>query len=336
MVKSKKDIKDLGIFSVLNDIERAKTYAINYTNVDIGSIDYKVSTAYDELRLCVEKMVETGNCLIDRKKTIPEDVEASFISAMSGVINTTDTITSNGVGKPFKHHKYAKDITFNRINAAIKKGLREEASAKERGDAYNEHEAYALLNNLWWYVYITVNPKTFSGLLVSSDVRKAVDAITELEDHDFTPRVDPEPEKPTRRAPNGQDELAFTEPTDIVITDPCYFVPDSDWQASGYGESLPFPHITKETGYGDWYCDVISTDTGGSFGTFTADAGMCVVATLSDIKRSYPNALNSIPKCCYAIIRGFTGTVKTKRDILYGNLIVIGKGSINFRTEIAQ
>ena len=276
-------------------------------------------------------MVKTKNFKLTR--VIPEDMKDAFISAMEKAIAITDAMTVNVTAyKPFKRHKYAKDITFDRLNEAIKKGLRKEAAAKERGDAYNEHEAYALMYNLNAMIYLATS-SNINIIPAPSDVRIAYSCLCELEDHKFEPCPSPNPEKPMRRAPNGQDELAFTEPTDIVITDPCYFVPDSDWQASGYGESLPFHHITKPTGVGDWDCAVI-TDTGCHSGTFAADTGMCTVAALSDISRAYPDAFKNVRRDCYAIIRGFTGTVRVTQGDVDGELVIIGNGSVNFKTKI--
>lgn len=124
--------------------------------------------------------------------------------------------------------------------------------------------------------------------------------------------------------------LTFGEPADIVITDPCYFVPTDSWANSNYGENLPFPHITEDTGCGDWNARVVSPDMPPM--TLAADSGQCAAAALDDILHAFPNAFMNVRHECYAVIEGFQGTVAFSRDD-DGILHITGHGNINFNTE---
>ena len=120
---------------------------------------------------------------------------------------------------------------------------------------------------------------------------------------------------------------------DIIITDPCYIIPDDsrdDWQRCSYGEdmfALGFKHYLCETTFiGDWYCEVFKGS--GSrlwfpqtpekkIGDFSADACKVGVFYLRDILRYNPafDAHINQPWCaCW--IKNFQGTVKivTKLD----------------------
>ena len=127
--------------------------------------------------------------------------------------------------------------------------------------------------------------------------------------------------------------LTFTAPTDIVITDPAYFIPDDEWAASGYGEELPFPHITANTGIGDGGFLVIDTDSREVIGTFTADTAQTTVASLDDIIEAYGPRLADTRPECYAVIRGFTGTIQTGYGT-DGQLIIMGEGRPSFTTRV--
>ena len=127
--------------------------------------------------------------------------------------------------------------------------------------------------------------------------------------------------------------LTFTTPTDIVVTDPAYFVPDKDWAASGYGEDLPFPHITASTGVGDGEFLVIDIDSREVIGTFTADTAQTTVASLDDIIEAYGPALADTRPECYTVIRGFTGVIRAEYGT-DGQLIIMGEGRPSFTTRV--
>ena len=150
-----------------------------------------------------------------------------------------------------------------------------------------------------------------------------------------------------KRAPNNQEELAFTEPTDIVIFDPEDLITHIDWVSSNYGRNMPFPHITEDTNtYGHIVlADIIDLDTGEVIGHLSTSTGKFSVAALSDIKCAFPDASKKSLTYC-AIIRGFTGTVRVKHGKVNmklvnignmdGELVIIGNGNVNFKTKITS
>ena len=81
----------------------------------------------------------------------------------------------------------------------------------------------------------------------------------------------------------------------LVITDPCYLLKDEDWEELGntYGydnlkQYLSEKHnfgelVCGDTGFGDWSNMIIEDDTDDVIGRFTADAGMFIVCTASDL-----------------------------------------------------
>ena len=139
-----------------------------------------------------------------------------------------------------------------------------------------------------------------------------------------------------RRAPNNQAELTFTEPTDIVIFDPSSFITRIDWISSNWGWNMPFPHITEITNPdGHIVCaNIIDLGTGEVIGHLYTSTNTFSVAALSDIKRAFPDTSQEEDFTCCAIIRGFTGVVRTTRKNENGELVIIGNGNINFKTEI--
>lgn len=101
----------------------------------------------------------------------------------------------------------------------------------------------------------------------------------------------------------------------LVITDPCYFVSEGDWdyvisEGSRYLNRLDrCKMIADKTGIGDWSCNVIDKNTGSIIGEFAADAGMVYVTTLEEIERYNPDKvqhLREIPWCCF-ILPNFNG-----------------------------
>ena len=81
----------------------------------------------------------------------------------------------------------------------------------------------------------------------------------------------------------------------LIITDPCCLLKDEDWNELGntYGydnlkEYLTEKHnfgelVCGDTGFGDWSNLIIEDDTDKEVGRFTADAGMFIVCTASDL-----------------------------------------------------
>lgn len=108
----------------------------------------------------------------------------------------------------------------------------------------------------------------------------------------------------------------------LVITDPCYFIKDRDWdEVVRLGESFldrltTCPMIVTETGFGDWSCSVLDMETSQEIGRFAADAGMVCVTTLEDIAKYNYDAvqhLRDIPWCCF-ILPDFLGEVWFTHD----------------------
>ena len=127
--------------------------------------------------------------------------------------------------------------------------------------------------------------------------------------------------------------LTFETPTDIVITDPCYFVPNDDWSGSHYGEELPFAHITDRTGCGDGSFYVQDTDRDVAIGTFAADTGQTTVAALDDVLEYNPEAFKGIQPDCYCVVHDFTGTIEFTYGEDDGVLHIMGSGDMDFETR---
>lgn len=130
----------------------------------------------------------------------------------------------------------------------------------------------------------------------------------------------------------------------LIITDPCYIMKDSHWNQwldmafsrnpmeldvylkdyLNFGEV-----IAADTGYGDWDNEVLDSN-GEVMGKFSADAGMVIVCTASDLT-NYGYDKEEIERLqengCLTIIPNYTGTVElhyeyndegSKLAVLYG------------------
>lgn len=130
----------------------------------------------------------------------------------------------------------------------------------------------------------------------------------------------------------------------LIITDPCYIMKDSHWnqwldmafsrnpmeldvylkEYHNFGEV-----IAADTGYGDWNNEVLDSN-GEAMGEFSADAGMVIVCTASDLT-NYGYDKEEIERLqengCLTIIPNYTGTVElhyeyndegSKLAVLYG------------------
>ena len=118
----------------------------------------------------------------------------------------------------------------------------------------------------------------------------------------------------------------------IVITDPCYILPDNDrekndqdWEICDNGHDMEKliktnNYICESTIYGDWSCtcwkgaEVPQEDCGEEkkYGKFCADDGQVFVAMLDDIISYNPNFLTELKTCrwCATIIENFHGDVE--------------------------
>lgn len=130
----------------------------------------------------------------------------------------------------------------------------------------------------------------------------------------------------------------------LIITDPCYIIKDSHWDhwlnmefsqnPIGLDTYLRNYHnfgevIAADTGYGDWNNEVIDSN-GEVIGEFSADAGMVIVCTASDLT-NYGYDKDEIKRLqdigCLTIIPNYTGTIElhyeynddeSKLAVLYG------------------
>lgn len=107
---------------------------------------------------------------------------------------------------------------------------------------------------------------------------------------------------------------------DIIITDPCYVIrnsdelTDDDWEECECGfamEQLGIKnYLTHDTLYGDWGCTVFNSDTNKAIGSFCADAGMVSVFLLIEILAYNPKFDYHTEKpWTTALIKDFKGTV---------------------------
>ena len=126
--------------------------------------------------------------------------------------------------------------------------------------------------------------------------------------------------------------LTLETPTDVVICDPCYFIPNDKWSGSHYGEELPFAHITEDTGAGDGLFYVVDAHSGIAIGTFAADTGQTTVAALDDVLEYNPEAFKGIQPDCYCVVHDFIGTIQVVFDG-YSILCVSGHGNVDFESR---
>ena len=131
----------------------------------------------------------------------------------------------------------------------------------------------------------------------------------------------------------------------LIITDPCYILKEEHWEhwlgmeycnsPIGLDNYLRQYHnfgevIAADTGYGDWSNEVYESNTGAVLGEFTADAGMVIVCTASDLTNYGYDRGQFLKLCergCIAVIPNFTGTIElhyeynkdeSKLAVIYG------------------
>lgn len=109
----------------------------------------------------------------------------------------------------------------------------------------------------------------------------------------------------------------------LIITDPCYIMRDEDWD-NWLDSETPLTNYLREkhnfgeliagdTGYGDWSNTIYNSATGEKIGHFTADAGMVIVCTASDLTnygydKDELDRLHSLG--CLAIIPNYSGHIQ--------------------------
>ena len=115
-----------------------------------------------------------------------------------------------------------------------------------------------------------------------------------------------------------QDSEPMEFDGDIIITDPCYIIPDGsheDWRKCNFGYKMELlginKYMTRDTLYGDWSCTVYNTDAKEEIGEFCADAGLVSVLNLSEVLAYNPDFDYHInKKWTTALIKNFKGTVQ--------------------------
>lgn len=120
---------------------------------------------------------------------------------------------------------------------------------------------------------------------------------------------------------------------DIIITDPCYIIPNNIDDYSYYDlEELGFSdYLCHSTLYGDWSCHVFNVDTEEVLGQFCADAGMFGVFYRDEVRKLYPDFEKDYGKHCYTVIENFEGDVCFElKDP--DTIIVKGVGNVNFES----
>lgn len=135
---------------------------------------------------------------------------------------------------------------------------------------------------------------------------------------------------------------------DIVITDPCYLMPDyyddfskRDEYVKQLYEMLDKYGLYNETLYGDWNCTTFNMDTKLPIGEFCADSGMVCIVPLKAIQEYNPEFDNGyLSSHAVTFIKNFKGQVKIEIIDLEGKenaedfvVEVVGEGNINFRTS---
>ena len=125
---------------------------------------------------------------------------------------------------------------------------------------------------------------------------------------------------------------------DLIITDPCYIAKDEDWgevfdwETFGIGDPCFSQYEWEDTGYGDGspkifsipaYCDPSDyverlresdEDVREDIGECGVDSGTFGVFILKEALKYNPEFLNTLPKSCYCVIRGFTGVICSAYD----------------------
>ena len=145
----------------------------------------------------------------------------------------------------------------------------------------------------------------------------------------------------------------------IVITDPCYILPDNDreknnqdWEICDNGHDMEKliktnNYICESTIYGDWECtcwagsqasEYSEKDTAKIYGKFCADAGQVLVASLDDVLAYNPDFANwqKTHDWCATIIDDFDGEityVEAMTDTGYKYCYIKGEGNKPFITS---
>lgn len=136
---------------------------------------------------------------------------------------------------------------------------------------------------------------------------------------------------------------------DIIITDPCYVIKDSDWSGlcglleHAYSKNIRYHGIPRtimrDTLYGDWGCTTYDKRTKEELGSFCADSGMVAVFDLNEALKYNPDFdYHTERPWTTTLIKDFDGDVwfairqhRSKYCSNWYTVHVIGKG-INIQT----
>lgn len=145
----------------------------------------------------------------------------------------------------------------------------------------------------------------------------------------------------------------------LVITDPGYLISEDLWDNMIHYDNSEItqafrqmgytrPVLSGDTGFGDWSNEITDTNTGESYGHFSADAGMFAVVALSDVLRNNKagySTVEHIKNAGMAIVENFTGTVKAYFETyeFYNRFtgktseacwaVIKGTGNVNFTSN---
>lgn len=141
------------------------------------------------------------------------------------------------------------------------------------------------------------------------------------------------------------------EKADLLITDPIYFINDSDiWEENceelANNRSLDRIGLTTGIihGCGDVYRDQIVDEDGTVLGCFCSDSYTIACVRLDEAMAINPELADDIENSpnCYTIIKDFTGDVEfiSKKEKYYDEQLVmitiIGRGTTNFHSDFEE
>ncbi len=137
---------------------------------------------------------------------------------------------------------------------------------------------------------------------------------------------------------------------DLIITDPCYLMPDGVFGERWNGlwddleEMLETKGFIRDTICGDWSCTVFDTDFKNPIGKFCADGGMVCVALLEDVLKFNPKFDYHLNReWTTAWLKDFHGDIRMTvsedhyeydgEDYTDHLVRIEGRGNINFTTS---
>lgn len=126
---------------------------------------------------------------------------------------------------------------------------------------------------------------------------------------------------------------------DIIILDPANVVKsEEDWQLCKWGEDmhkLGFENFMSFDTGDEYECRVMNTDTNELMGKFCTDCAWIVILYFDELMKYNPD-FDDDKKWpnSNTIIKNFDGEIEAVADREEDVFYIIGKGNINFKTEI--